>query len=151
VRWLVDTNVLVRSVQPSDPMGERVTRSVSVLRGRQEELQITSQNLIEFWAVCTRPIANNGLGLTIAQAEDEIASLRGVFALLPDIPEVFTEWERIVSTYQVIGKQAHDAHLVAAMLAHGVSHLLTFNEADFKRYSEITVVNPETIYEEETK
>jgi predicted nucleic acid-binding protein len=145
VRWLVDTNVLLRSVQPSDPMGERVTRSVSILRSRQEELQITSQNLIEFWAVCTRPVANNGLGLTIAQAEDEITSLRDIFALLPDIPEVFPEWERIVRTYQVIGKQAHDARLVAAMLAHSVTHLLTFNDADFKRYAEITVVNPQDI------
>jgi len=126
-------------------MHEDAAQSVSILRSRRDELQITTQNLIEFWAVCTRPVANNGLGLTIVQAEAEVTSLREVFAFLPDIPEILTEWESIVTRYQVIGKQAHDAHLVAAMIAHGVTHLLTFNEADFKRYSEITVVNPQNI------
>ena len=120
-------------------------QSVSILRSRRVELQITTQNLIEFWAVCTRPVANNGLGLTIVQAEAEVISLREVFAFLPDIPEILTEWERIVTRYQVIGKQAHDAHLVAAMLAHGLTHLLTFNHRDFKRFTEITVVTPQNI------
>jgi predicted nucleic acid-binding protein len=45
----------------------------------------------------------------------------------------------------VAGKQAHDAHLVAAMLVHGVTHLLTFNTNDFKRFSEVMVVNPQNI------
>jgi len=145
VRWLVDTNVLLRSVQPTDPMHADAAQSVSILRSRRVELQITTQNLIEFWAVCTRPVANNGLGLTIVQAEAEVISLREVFAFLPDIPEILTEWERIVTRYQVIGKQAHDAHLVAAMLAHGLTHLLTFNHRDFKRFTEITVVTPQNI------
>lgn len=36
-----------------------------------------------------------------------------------------------------------DARLVAAMKRHGTSHLLTFNDGDFARFSDITVVNPE--------
>jgi hypothetical protein len=28
------------------------------------------------------------------------------------------------------------------MIVHGISHLLSFNDPDFKRYTEITVVNP---------
>ena len=43
------------------------------------------------------------------------------------------------------GKQAQDAHLVAAMLVHKVTHLLTFNDGDFRRFTEITVVNPQHI------
>jgi len=30
------------------------------------------------------------------------------------------------------------------MLAHGVTHVLTPNEADFRRYTEITCMTPET-------
>jgi predicted nucleic acid-binding protein len=45
----------------------------------------------------------------------------------------------------VVGKQAHDARLVAVTLVHGITHLLTFNTDDFKRYDEITVVNPKDI------
>jgi len=41
------------------------------------------------------------------------------------------------------GKQARDANLAATMLAHGVSRLLTFNPADFRRFdSVIEVVVP---------
>jgi predicted nucleic acid-binding protein len=39
----------------------------------------------------------------------------------------------------------HDARIVAAMLSHRVTHLLTFNTADFKRYTEITTINPREV------
>ncbi len=39
----------------------------------------------------------------------------------------------------------HDARLVAAMLVHGLSHILTFNTTEFARYSEITAVHPTAI------
>ena len=32
------------------------------------------------------------------------------------------------------GKQTHDANIVATMLAHGETRLLTFNAADFRRF-----------------
>jgi hypothetical protein len=44
--------------------------------------------------------------------------------------------------HRVSGAQVHDARLVAAMLAHGISHLLTLNDRDFTRYSSITVMHP---------
>jgi hypothetical protein len=31
------------------------------------------------------------------------------------------------------------------MLAHKVTHLLTFNTADFKRYTEIKAINPQDV------
>jgi predicted nucleic acid-binding protein len=64
---------------------------------------------------------------------------------LPDTPDIFSEWERLVETYEVSGRQAHDARLVAAMHVHDVTHLLTFNTDDFKRFVEITAVNPKTV------
>jgi hypothetical protein len=44
----------------------------------------------------------------------------------------------------ISGKNAHDARLVAAMIVHGVSSILTFNAKDFTRYAEIVVVDPRT-------
>ena len=67
---------------------------------------------------------------------------------MSDSDAIFPEWERLVVVHRVIGKQAHDARPVAAMLVHEVTHLLTFNTDDFKRYNEITVVNPQNITEE---
>jgi len=45
----------------------------------------------------------------------------------------------------VSGRQVHDARLAAVMLAHGVSHVLTFNVEDFRRYPGIVTVNPHDV------
>lgn len=145
MRWLIDTNVLLRSAQTSHPGYDDVARSISILKSRRDELHVVAQNLIEFWAVATRPVGNNGLGLSIAQTDVEVSRLKSLFALVPDTPEIFSEWERIVLQYQVSGKQVHDARLVAAMKAHGLSNLLTFDVGDFKRFTEITVVDPRDV------
>jgi predicted nucleic acid-binding protein len=44
-------------------------------------------------------------------------------------------------THEASGKASHDARLVAAMKVHGITHVLTFNVDDFKRY-EISVLHP---------
>ena len=44
--------------------------------------------------------------------------------------------------HNVAGKKVHDAHLVAMMQAHSIRSILTFNEADFKRYPGIAMLNP---------
>ena len=74
-----------------------------------------------------------------------MADLKKLFVVLADTDAILAEWERLVVRYRVIGKQAHDARLVAAMLVHQVTHLLTFNSDDFKRFTEITVVNPQNV------
>jgi len=43
----------------------------------------------------------------------------------------------------VEGVQVHDARLVAAMMAHEIPQILTFNYKDFKRYREISVILPQ--------
>jgi hypothetical protein len=49
----------------------------------------------------------------------------------------------------VIGKQVHDARLVAVCHVHGVTHLLTFNVAHFARMSGfgpgLVVVDPASV------
>jgi predicted nucleic acid-binding protein len=145
VSFAVDTNVLLRSIEDGNVAQPIVQQALFALRDHGETLSIFPQNLIEFWAVATRPVNNNGLGLSIAKAAEEIINLKTLFVLLPDSPDIFSEWERIVLQYQVSGKQAHDARLVAAMIVHDVSHLLTFNTADFKRFTAITAVSPQSI------
>ncbi|ETW99939.1 MAG: hypothetical protein ETSY2_40000 [Candidatus Entotheonella gemina] len=49
--------------------------------------------------------------------------------------------------YSVSGVQVHDARLVAAMIMHHVTHILTLNISDFERYASegIVAVDPATI------
>lgn len=138
---LIDTNILLRLAQPHHPSAPIAVRALRLLREANETLHLTQQNLVEFWAVTTRPIEANGLGCTTQQAAAEIKTLRRLFALLPELP-LQDEWERIVTQYLVSGKSVHDARLVAAMTVHGIDSILTFNTHDFLRYTEIHVIDP---------
>ena len=63
--FAVDTNVLLRSIDEGHIAQPLAQKGLFALRERGETLSIFPQNLIEFWAVATRPVANNGLGLTV--------------------------------------------------------------------------------------
>jgi predicted nucleic acid-binding protein len=120
---------------------------VRALLRRKETLNIVPQILFEFWVVATRPAASNGLGLSVEGALRIIRKAETFFHLLHDPVGIYREWLRLVETYAVSGVTAHDARIVAAMKLHGISHLVTFNGADFKRYhgDGITVVTPAEI------
>ncbi len=144
--YLVDTNLLLRGVEPTHPMFSDAVSATSKLLERGEKLYITPQNLIEFWNVCTRPSARNGLGRTLEETETEVNRLKRIFRIIFDNEAVYKEWERLVTTYGVKGVNVHDAHLVASMIVHRLTHILTFNMEDFNRYStEITPVHPTSL------
>ncbi len=139
---LIDTNILLRFVEPNDPEYGLVRKAVRALTEKGETLCYATQNLVEFWNVCTRPQLKNGFGLTPAEADARATLIESRFRLLPDNERVHREWRRLVVAHSVTGVQVHDARLVAAMLAHGVSHLLTLNDRDFARYPGISVLHP---------
>jgi predicted nucleic acid-binding protein len=146
--YLIDTNILLRSIEHGHPMQPIALQALQRLVLSGASLCIAPQNLIEFWAVATRPPAANGLGLTPVQAATELMNFKTVFQVLPDISAIFTEWERIAVVYAVSGKQAHDARLVAILKAHGIGNLMTFNVGDFTRYAAgegISIVDPSGI------
>jgi predicted nucleic acid-binding protein len=141
----LDTNILTRMAQVGHVQQPIATNAVNALVLRGDIPCLFPQSLYEFWVVLTRPVAVNGLGFTAQQAAAELSRLKGLFPLLPDTPAIYPEWERLVAVYQVTGKNAHDARLVAAMTIHGLTHLLTFNTGDFARYPGITAIDPTTI------
>ncbi len=140
--YLADTNVVLRWALPHDPLSLPATNAVKLLHQRGDAVCVAAQNLIEFWAVATRPPASNGLGMTPAIAAAEIDRIGALFQVLGDTPTIFTHWRRLVEGCGVSGRQVHDARLAACMVAHGVSHILTFNVDDFRRYPGIVVVSP---------
>ena len=145
MKILVDTNMLARSAEPSDKDHKTAADAVANLRASGHELCLVPQNFYEFWVISTRPAAQNGRGKSPDEVIVEFTGLKALFTLLPDTPAIFAHWEALVATYKVLGKPAHDARLVAAMLAHGVTHVLTFNDADFRRFAGITPVVPASV------
>ncbi len=144
-RVLIDTSTLLRTLQPRHAQHEAATRALEVLPERGRELHIVPQNLIELWVVATRPVEQNGLGLSPAAAATELRRLKSMLPLLPETPALFQAWESLVTHHQVSGKPAHDARLVAAMQLHGLTAILTFDRSGFSRYPGIEVLHPSDV------
>ncbi len=89
--------------------------------------------------------AANGLGLSTVRVDQLSTRLERIFTRIPDLPTIHDEWRRLVVAHAVQGRQVFDARLVAVMTAHGITHILTFNDADFRRYPAITVVHPRDV------
>jgi predicted nucleic acid-binding protein len=141
---LVDTNILLRRVQPDHVHHALAIDSVARLLTAGEHVHFTLQNISEFWNVMTRPITANGLGFSPTFALSEVAKIEAALTLLPDSPAVYAEWRRLVATHAVRGAKVHDARLVALMNVHSVRRILTFNTGDFARF-EIEALHPSAV------
>jgi predicted nucleic acid-binding protein len=140
---LLDTGILLRLVDRNDPLHPPVRAAVRTLKIRGETLAMTTQNIAEFWNVCTRPAsARGGLGLSIPEANKRLRLLERIIRTLPDTANAYPIWRNMVVSLAIIGVQVHDARIAALMQASGVSHILTLNGGDFARFSAITVLDP---------
>jgi hypothetical protein len=142
---VIDANVLLRFADPTAAQHPIAVAALSALRAQGESLRSIPQSLYEFWVVATRPVANNGLGLSAAECDQALTQIEALFPLLADPPTLFAEWRRLVVAHGCHGKVAHDARYVAALRGLGLTHLLTFNVADFARFPGITVLDPAAV------
>jgi len=146
--FLLDTGILLRLINGDDESHNVVRRAVDLQISRAEDLWITTQNIAELWNVATRPVANNGLArppAAVAKSYDE--TIRPVCGVLPEAethPDVFTT---LLKHYEIVGKQVHDARLVASMLTWQINSILTLNERNFRRYEPegIVICTPSSI------
>ena len=147
--YLVDTSVLVRLANAVDARHAVAAHAVLELHRHGEVLHVTSQVLVEFRNVATRPVAVNGLGLSPVDAEAQAAAFEGTFPLLPETPDIYPAWKALVAALGVIGKRVHDARLVAVCHVHALTHVLTFNVTHFTGMSGfgsgLVVVDPASV------
>jgi predicted nucleic acid-binding protein len=142
MRVLVATNILVRSVQRSHPNMRIARLALRSLVAKGVELCVNPQNIAEFWSVCTRPVAANGLGHSIFATDRLTSRIERFFTVLPETLETFRQWRRLIVDNVVKGSKVHDARLVSIMLVHDIAEVLTFNVGDFRRYRQIVAVRP---------
>jgi predicted nucleic acid-binding protein len=139
---LVDTNVLLRVAQAEHPDHAVAISALVALREKETELCLVPQVIYEYWVVATRPVAANGLGMTVAEAERAVKMLVDDFSLRLDERGIFGRWHALVTKHEVKGKNAHDARLAAAMQRHHLTQVLTFNTSDFSRFDGIDAISP---------
>jgi predicted nucleic acid-binding protein len=113
MRVLVDTNILLRSAQPTHPLCAQATQAVSKPIRQKDAVFFCSQNIAEFWNVATRPADLNGLGLSHEEVLQEVSSIERLLTLLPDIPAIYPAWKEIVADNKVQGVKVYDARLMA--------------------------------------
>ena len=49
----------------------------------------------------TRPVAKNGFGLSVIDAEREVRAIEAGMSLLPDNADVYRQWRRVIVQYSV--------------------------------------------------
>jgi predicted nucleic acid-binding protein len=144
MRYLLDTNIVLRAVNQDDGLHVLVTRALQTLSTQGHELVIVPQVIYEFWSVASRPKDVNGLGWHSQLVRSVVDDLRAAWTFLEDGPEIYRHWLELVTAYQVLGKQVHDARLAATMQAHQVENLLTLNVTDFRRFG-LRAVHPSEV------
>jgi predicted nucleic acid-binding protein len=145
MRVLVDTNTLLRSVQPNHPLCSQATQAVAKLIRQRDSVFFCAQNIAEFWNVATRPADRNGLGLSPEEVLQEVSNIEKSLTLLPDVPAIYGAWKQLVAAHKVQGVKVYDARLVAIMSVYSVECVLTFNSADFERFSNVRAIHPSSL------
>lgn len=131
---LLDTNILLAYLIPEHNAHQFVINTIMQLRNRGYQLWVPPQGLYELWAVLTRPVEANGFGRTPEEANQALERIRADFVFREDPPGIVNEWRRLCVAYQIVGKRAHDARLVAYMRGYGIAELLTLNRDDFQHF-----------------
>jgi predicted nucleic acid-binding protein len=143
--YTLDSNILLRSIEENHLQQDEALDLINRLVGRGVEVFLLPQSLYEFWVVATRLKKDRGLELSPAEAEAILTKFESAFPIKHDNQTVFKEWRQLVTHQAVSGKNAHDARLAAAAIAHGISHFVTFNKDHFKRFSAITALLPSEV------
>jgi len=130
----VDTNVLIYASRPTSEFHTLARAGLDQMRLARCPLWISGQILREYLAAVTRP-QSTATALPVAAAIADVQTFRAAFNVAEDRPEILDRLLILLKTVPTAGRQVHDANIVATMLTHGVTRLLTFNAADFRRFT----------------
>lgn len=139
-RVLLDTNVLIYATLEGDP---RFERSREVLLALSDgERYVSVQNLAEMYPNLTGPKMLPPDSPAVARAKIESIASLPTLQVLPLTGDVQTLALEICQKHGVVRQRYYDAQLVATMVAHGITTLVTENAKDFEDMDEIRAVDP---------
>ena len=146
MQYLIDTGVLLRLFDDSDPHFATIRDALRKLRRGGHSLYTCHQNIAEFWNVSTRPMtARGGYGHSQSSTERRVRFIESFGHVIGESPASYYEWRRLVLTHAIVGVAVHDARIVAIMFAASITHIITLNPDDFRRYAGLVVLTPADI------
>lgn len=138
----VDTNVLLRAIHHTLPNHLETNTLIYQMWDDDVELWISRQVIREYLVQVTHPNTFR-VPETLAEIMEDIANIRSLFRIVDETRETTDQLLKLLQKYPTVGKQIHDANIVATMMVNGIDTLLTINVADMKRFSaEIKVISP---------
>ena len=138
---LVDTSILVYSTVPVAPWHTEAQAKLTELKAAGVELWLSRQVLREYLGALSRPQSYTG-AQPMADLIVNVTQFQADYLIAEDGPKVTAELIALLKIIPCGGKQVHDANIVATMLTHGISRILTHNVVDFRRFSSHITVLP---------
>jgi predicted nucleic acid-binding protein len=133
-RVMLDSNVLLAATDVDRAEHRDAMRILDHWPRSGTALYVSGQVIREYLSVATRPMEANGIGLSAAVAVRNVRAFRERLTLVHDSGNVIDRLLSLLSDVDCAGKQIHDANVVATMLAHGITTVVTANLKDFVRF-----------------
>ena len=142
---LLDTNILVYAVNEDSEFYKAASEIHSKVRDGSIQACISMQNLIEFYSIITSNRVQKPLPAQIAfdEIDKYIADQR--IKKIQFNGDALVTLRELAIKYNVTAQNIYDLKIVATMLVNNIGEIITANERDFKKFSEIKVTNPFTI------
>ncbi len=139
VSALVDTNVLVYSVDPRFPEKRRVATALLRRGILEDNIRLPHQAIVEFLSVVTRPLPSGGVLLSPEEARRETEELLLQFVVLYPNDAIVRTALRAMAAYRL---SWFDAHLWAYADYYGLSELISEDFQHGRLYGAVRTVNP---------
>lgn len=123
-RYLVDTNVLIYSVDRSSPFHSKAKDIIKSGIEKGALFVIAHQNITEFISVLTR-----GYGVGVKQATEDARAFASRFEVIFPLPTTIEVFFQLSNKHKKI--YPFDLYLTATMLDNGVERIITGNKKDF--------------------
>ena len=137
--WFIDTNVLVYASHTQSPWHAQAEAALRDAEASNAALWISDQILREYLATVPRPQPGHA-AVPMSTAIGRVRLFAQRFDMAEAGPNARERLLSLLEGVRVAGRQVHDANIVAAMLANGITRLLTFNLGDFRRFSGLIAI-----------
>ena len=137
---LVDTNVLLEATDEARRFHVQAQNLFRHASRDGIDLFLGTQVLREYLVVATRPLENNGLGMTTELALENIKRFQKRVSLVAETlqaAETFVEW---VGQYRIRGEKLHDLQILENAFVGGMNGLITANEKDYPESTPLTII-----------
>ncbi len=140
-RVFLDTNVLLCASDTSRKQHADALALISGAAAGGIQLFVSGQVLREYLIVATRPIRQNGLGMSPEEGLGNVELIKNRTGLAEEGRDVSEQLGQLVSRHGLRGKRIHDAGIAATMACAGIEILVSENRGDFEGIESIRILD----------